>query len=66
MRDQYEVNYGAIYRDNTKTTSGGHYGALQAPALSGMMLDASRSSSTYQDNAPVTPFSMTVLLLLKY
>ena len=52
VRDIYVVETGAFYRDNSKTVSG-YYGAGNAPATGGMMFDASHSSSTYKDNAPV-------------
>lgn len=32
----------------------------------GITFDASRSSSTYQDNAPVRPLSITTAFLIKY
>ena len=47
------------------------FGRIQAVGATGgssyeLLLDASRSSSTYQDNAPVQPNSVSTLLLIKY
>lgn len=52
VRDQGVVENGALYRDSSKTTDG-YYGTNSAPAIAGMMFDASHSSAAYQNNAPV-------------
>ena len=67
-RNEGSTNVTGAYRTNYASLSSyyiGVTGGVQNVTF-GLTFDASRSSLTYQDNAPVRPLSITTAFLIRY